>query len=104
MTTFDDRESAFETKFAHDAEMQFKANARRDKLLGLWAAKLMGKTGVEVQTYTAAVVNSNLKEPGDEDVYQKLMTDLQDRVTEEELRSKMTELLAVAQSEIMSEL
>ncbi len=104
MTTFDEREHAFETKFAHDAEMQFKTKARRNKLLGQWAAKLLGKTGVEVQTYAATIVSTNLEEPGDDDVLRKLTSDLGDRITAEELQAKISELMAIAKSEIMREL
>ncbi len=104
MTTFDDRENAFETKFAHDAEMRFKAKARRNKLLGQWAAKLIGKAGVDVQTYAATVVSADLEEPGDEDVFRKLSGDLNNRVSEDELRAKMSELMTVAQTEIMNEI
>ncbi len=103
MTTFDEREHAFEAKFAHDAEMQFNAEARRNKMLGLWAAKILGKTGVEVQTYAATVVNANLEEPGDEDVFRKLNGDLGDRVDENELRTKMSEFMRTAKNEIMNE-
>ncbi|NBQ49447.1 MAG: DUF1476 domain-containing protein [Marivivens sp.] len=62
MSTFDDREKAFEDKFAHDAEMQFKAEARRNKLLGLWAAELLGKSGEDANAYAAEVVKADLQE------------------------------------------
>ena len=65
MTTFDDREHAFESKFAHDEEMRFRAQARRDKLLGLWAAGLLGKTGADADAYAKDVVKSNFEEAGD---------------------------------------
>ena len=78
MSTFDDRQQAFEAKFAHDAEMQFKAEARRNKLLGLWAAELMGKSGDAAAAYAIEVVKSDFEEAGDEDVFRKLSGDLGD--------------------------
>jgi len=101
---FEDREKTFEAKFAHDADMQFKAEARRNMLLGQWAAKLMGKTGVEVQTYAAAVVNASLEAPGDDDILQKLITDFDQNISEDELRAKLSEFMGVAKAEIISEL
>ena len=106
MSNFDDREKAFENKFAHDAEMQFKAAARRDKKLGLWAGEKMGLTGSELDDYAKSVVISDLEEPGDEDVYRKVSGDFVSKgvsVDETELRSKMAELLVEAKAEIMSE-
>jgi hypothetical protein len=76
MTTFDEREHAFENKFAHDAEMQFKAEARRNKLLGLWAAELMGKSGQEAADYAKEVVKADFEEAGHEDVVRKVSGDL----------------------------
>ena len=104
MTTFDDRENAFENKFAHDAEMQFKAEARRNKLLGLWAADLMGKSGDDAQAYAREVVKSDFEEAGDEDVFRKVSGDLGELATESEIRAKMVEFLATAKSQLMSEL
>lgn len=103
MTTFDDRENAFENKFAHDAEMQFRAEARRNKLLGLWAAELMGKTGDDADAYAREVVKANFEEPGEEDVYRKVSGDLGDRSDEATVRRMMQELMAVAKSQIMTE-
>ena len=103
MSTFDDRENAFENKFAHDAEMQFKADARRNKLLGLWAAELMGKSGEEAAEYAKEVVRSDFEEAGDEDVYRKVSGDLGDLASETDVRSKMTELMAVAKQQMMDE-
>ncbi|MEL6583173.1 MAG: DUF1476 domain-containing protein [Pseudomonadota bacterium] len=103
MTTFDDREQAFEKKFAHDAEMQFKAEARRDKLLALWAAGLMDKPAEELGAYVTEVIKADMEEAGDEDVYRKLAADLGDRVTEQELRSKMAAFLTEAKAQIMTE-
>ena len=76
MTTFDDRENAFESKFAHDSEMQFRAEARRNKLLGLWAAGLMGKTDDAAAEYALEVVSADFEEAGDEDVIRKLVGDM----------------------------
>lgn len=103
MTTFDDREHAFEAKFAHDAEMSFKAEARRNKLIGLWVADILGKTGDEADAYAAEVVKADFEEAGHEDVMRKLMGDLGDRVAEDDLRAKYAELLAVAKGQLMDE-
>ena len=75
MTTFDDREDKFEKQFAHDAALRFKAEARRNKLLGLWAAGLMGKDGEAAQAYAKEVIKADLEEAGDEDVFRKLRAD-----------------------------
>ncbi|MDT0683461.1 DUF1476 domain-containing protein [Roseicyclus sp. F158] len=103
MATFDDRENAFENKFAHDAEMQFRAEARRNKLLGLWAADLMGKTGEDADAYAREVVKSDLEEAGEEDVFRKVSGDLQGKADETTIRGKMRELLAEAKSQLVSE-
>lgn len=103
MTTFDDRENAFEAKFAHDAEMKFKAEARRDKLLGLWAAGLLGKSGDAAAAYASEVVRADLQEPGDEDVFRKISADLGGKASETEIRSKMVELLAEAKRQLVAE-
>ena len=76
MTTFDDRERAFEAKFAHDEEMAFRVTARRNKLLGQWAAGLMHLTPEETDAYSKAVVQAEFEEAGDEDVIRKLLGDL----------------------------
>ncbi len=103
MSTFDDRENAFENKFAHDAEMQFKADARRNKLVGLWAAELMGKTGAEAEDYAKEVVKSDFEEAGHEDVYRKLAGDLGTLADEKSIREKMAECLIEAKSQILGE-
>ncbi|MFP4275698.1 MAG: DUF1476 domain-containing protein [Paracoccaceae bacterium] len=103
MTTFDDRENAFENKFAHDAEMQFKAEARRNKLLGLWAAGLLGKTGDDAQAYAREVVKADFEEAGHEDVVRKVAADLGDKSSPDEIRAKMAELMAEAKGQIMNE-
>jgi hypothetical protein len=75
MTTFDKRKDAYENKFAHDEALRFKAEARRNKLLGRWAAELLGKSGEEVESYAREVVRSDFEEPGDEDVFRKIRAD-----------------------------
>jgi hypothetical protein len=104
MTTFDDRESAFENKFAHDEEMNFKADARCNKLLGLWAAELLGKSGDEAEEYAKTVVIADFEEAGHEDVVRKVVADLEGKITSDEIRSKRAELLVVAKDQIMQEL
>ncbi|MBL4749829.1 MAG: DUF1476 domain-containing protein [Amylibacter sp.] len=103
MSTFDNREDAFENKYAHDAEMQFKAEARRNKLLGLWAADLMGKSGDEADAYAKEVIKSDFEEAGDEDVYRKVSGDLGDKSDEASIRAKMAELMALAKSQVFDE-
>ena len=104
MSTFDDRENAFESKFAHDAEMQFKAEARRNKLVGLWAAGLLGKTDNDANIYAAEVMKSDFEEAGSDDVVRKLVGDLAGKADEAEIRAKLDELLAEAKAQLMSEL
>ena len=103
MTTFDDRESAFENKFAHDAEMEFRAEARRNKLLGLWAAEMMGKKGPDAEAYAKEVIKSDFEEAGHEDVVRKVSGDLGDSATPDEIRAKMAELLVVAKGQLVDE-
>ncbi|MEL6681527.1 MAG: DUF1476 domain-containing protein [Pseudomonadota bacterium] len=104
MNTFDDREHAFEAKFAHDAEMQFKAEARRNKLLGLWAAELLGKSGDDAAAYAQEVIKSDFEEAGHEDVYRKVSGDLGTKADEATIRAKMTEFMAEAKAQVMQEL
>lgn len=103
MTTFDDRENAFENKFAHDAEMQFKAEARCNKLLGLWAAELMGLSGEEAAAYAREVVAADFEEAGHDDVIRKVMGDIGDRATEDTVRAKRAEFLKVAKAQLATE-
>ena len=103
MTTFDNRENAFENKYAHDEEMQFKAQARCNKLLGLWAAALLGKSGAEAEDYAKSVVIADFEEAGHEDVVRKLAGDLGDKASADEIRAKMAELLPEAKAQIMNE-
>jgi hypothetical protein len=103
MSTFKDRENAFENKYAHDSEMQFKAEARRNKLLGLWAAELLGKSGDDAAEYAREVVKSDFEEAGDEDVYRKVSGDLGDKADESTIRAKMEALMIEAKAQIMAE-
>ncbi len=103
MTTFDERESAFENKFAHDAEMQFRAEARANKLLGLWAAELMNKTGDDAADYAKEVVKADFEEAGHEDVVRKVAGDLGDIATPEEIRAKRAECLSMAKAQLAEE-
>lgn len=106
MTTFNDREKAFEDKYKHDQELQFKVEVRRNKLLGLWVAELLGKAGDEADAYAKEVVSSDFEEPGDADVVRKIMGDMEQagaELTEHRLRKQMDDLLAVAKEQIMRE-
>ena len=103
MTTFDDRERGYESKFAHDEEMAFKAQARRDRLLAEWAGEKLGLVDRELGDYVTAVFREDLKHPGDQDVFDKVMADLTAKgvgVSDTELRSKMDELLHQAEAEL----
>jgi hypothetical protein len=103
MTTFDDRENAFENKYAHDQEMQFRAEARRNKLLGLWAAEMLGKTGEAADAYAREVIKSDFEEAGHEDVVRKVVGDLGDKASADEVRAKMEQLLKVAKAQLLDE-
>ena len=103
MSAFDDRETAFESKFAHDSEMQFRAEARRNKLVGLWAAGLLGKSDDEATAYAMSVVSADFEEAGIEDVVRKLVADLGDKASAEVIRAKMAEMLPIAKSQLMTE-
>jgi hypothetical protein len=100
-TTFDKREEGFEKQFAHDEELRFKAMARRNKMLGLWAAGLLGKSGADAEAYAKEVVLADFEESGDNDVLRKVLKDLQPKgVTEQQIRAQMTELLGQAVDQI----
>ena len=103
MSTFDDRENAFEAKYAHDEEMNFRATARANKLLGLWAAELLGKSGEAASAYAMEVVKADFEEAGHEDVVRKVVADLAGKATAEDVRAKMAELLPVAKQQLMNE-
>ena len=100
MSTFKDRENAFENKFAHDQDMQFKANARRNRKLGLWAAGLLGISGDQADAYVLEVIKSDFQESGHEDVVRKVAADLGDKSSADEIRTKMAEFLAEAKAEL----
>lgn len=106
MAGFDDRERAHEAKFAHDQELKFKAEARRNKLLGLWAAEKLGKTGTDAEAYAREVIAADFEESGDEDVFRKVKADFDAGsvdVSEADIREKMLELLALAGDQVSKE-
>ena len=103
MTTFEDRLSGFEAKYAHDEEMHFKAQARANKLLGLWAADLLGKSGEDAAAYAASVVKADFEEAGHEDVVRKVASDLGDIADADTVRAKLAELTPLAKQQIMNE-
>jgi hypothetical protein len=105
MSSFDKREEGFERKFAHDEETKFKATARRNKLLGLWAAELMGISGDAADDYAREVVKSDFEEPGDEDVFRKVRGDLDAKGVEQsdhQIRRTMDELMETAIEQIQN--
>jgi hypothetical protein len=105
MTTFDDRQKSFEKKFERDQDLQFKVNARRNKLLGLWAAGVMGKTDAE--SYAKEVVLADFEKPGDDDVVQKLVSDLAaaGKATDEQtIRKQAERLMADAKTQLMADI
>lgn len=103
MTTFDERERAYEAKFALDADLRFRAEARRDRLLGEWAAGLLGKSGEDARRYAMTVVTSDFHQPGDEDVFRKLEADLAGLADAATIRTKMAELLHQARIQVVEE-
>ena len=103
MTGMDDRKDAFEKKFAHDAELKFKAEARRNKLLGLWAAEKLGKSGDDAAAYAKEVVAADFEEAGDEDVFRKIRADFDAagvQQSDHQIRRTMEELLVEAVRQI----
>ncbi len=106
MTTFDERQKGFEKKFVHDAELKFKADSRRSRMLAEWAAAKMGLSGAAAEDYVKSVRKADLAEKGDDDVFRKVAADLADKgikVTDAELRAKMTEFLAAAVQQIQAD-
>ena len=102
--SFEDRRRGFESKWAHDAEMQFKIMARRNKLLGQWAAAEMGLSGEKADAYAKAVVSADFEEPGDEDVFRKVRADLDKaKYSDHAIRQKMADLLEVAADQVQHE-
>ncbi|KAA5805373.1 DUF1476 domain-containing protein [Alkalicaulis satelles] len=105
MASFEDREKAFENKFAHDQALEFKAQARRNKLLGLWAAGEMGLSGEEADAYAAAVVKADLEEPGDADVMRKIRSDFDAKGvshSDHVIKLKMDQLLDDARAQVQA--
>ncbi len=105
MSSFDKREEGFEKKFAHDEELQFKANARRNKLLGLWAAEKLGKAGDEADAYAKTVVMADFEEAGDDDVFRKIRKDLDAAGVEQsdhQIRRTMDELMQTAITQVQT--
>lgn len=99
MTTFDDRKKGYESKFAHDAEMRFKAEARRNRMLGHWAAELMGLSGDKAEEYAKSVIMADFEEAGDDDVLRKVRADLEAAKvpqSDAEIRAKMDEFFGQA--------
>lgn len=99
MSTFDERGDAFEAKYAHDEQLKFKAHARRNRALGVWAAEKLGLSGDEVDAYARSLIEADLEEAGDEDVYRKIKTDFDAKgvdISEHRIRRTMDELLAEA--------
>ena len=106
MATFDERQKGFEKKFEKDQELQFKATARRNRLLGLWAAELMGLKAEAADAYAKEVVKSDFDRPGEEDVVEKVLKDFKAKnvtQSDHQVRRKMDDLLAVAREQIMTE-
>jgi hypothetical protein len=106
MTNFEDREKGFERKFANDEELKFRATARRNRLLGLWAAEQMGVTGDAAQAYAREVIKADLAEPGEEDLFRKIRADFDAKgvgQSDHQIRRQMAELMGVAISQIESE-
>lgn len=103
MNTFKEREAAFENKYAHDMDMQFRASTRSHKLLGLWAAEKLGIAGDEAEAYAKTVVIADLEEPGHEDVVRKVSADLGDKSSPEKIRKKMQKFRRIAKAQIFEE-
>tara|TARA_B100001540_G_C15485739_1_gene496797 strand:- start:127 stop:435 length:309 start_codon:yes stop_codon:yes gene_type:complete len=100
MSSFDEREKSFEKKFAHDEELQFKVDARRNKYLGQWVSGLLGYDSEQETEYIQSVIKADFAEAGDQDVFRKIKLDLQDNnISDEEIRKKMDELNEKAKSE-----
>jgi hypothetical protein len=107
MATFDDREKGFEQKYKHDKELEFKVSARRNRLLGLWAAKELGLPDAEAEAYAKTVVMADFQKPGDDDVVDKIVGDFKNKgieMSEHRVRKHMSELLDAARKQVMTEL
>lgn len=104
MTTFDDRERGFESKFVLDSEQQFRAEARRNHLLGVWAGNLLGKSGQELEDYAMELVKLEVKAPGTEDIVNRVAGDLAGKVTPDEVRSRLGDFMRIAKSQIQNDI
>ena len=102
MADMNDRKDAFENKFAHDEALKFKATARRNKLVGLWAAEKIGKSAADADAYAKEVVMADFEEVGDEDVFRKLRGDLPESVSDHQIRHAMEELMGEAIEQIQN--
>jgi hypothetical protein len=106
MSGMGDREKAFENKFAHDEALKFKAEARRNRLLGLWAAEKLGKAGADADAYAKEVIRSDFHEPGDDDVFRKIRADFDAHGVDQsdhQIRRAMEELMVTAREQVMKE-
>ena len=106
MTTFDKREKVFEDKYKHDQELQFKVEVRRNKLLGLWVAELLGLSGADAEAYAKEVVKADFEEPGVADVIRKIQGYAAPKnidLSEHRIRKKMDEMTVIAKEQIMTE-
>jgi hypothetical protein len=106
MAGFDDRKKGEEARFAHNAELQFKAEARRNKLLGIWVAELLSLSGDDARAYAAEVVAADFEEAGDEDVFRKVSADLKAKninIADDVIRQKMMSLVSVARDQVLNE-
>jgi hypothetical protein len=106
MASFEEREKGFERKFAHDEELKFKATARRNRLVGLWAAELLGITGDDALAYAREVIKADLAEPGDEDVVRKIRADFDAKGVDQsdhQIRRKLADLMGEAVAQIETE-
>ena len=102
MSSFDEREKSFEKKFAHDEEIKFKVNAKKNKYLGQWASQILEYDQEKEKEYIQSVIKADFEEAGDEDVFRKLKEDLKDHnIPDEEIRKKMDELIEKAKSEFI---
>lgn len=100
MTTFDNRDKAFENKFAHDEEMKFKVNSRATRLLGLWAAEKMGKTGTDADSYALSLLEEGMKRPGNDDVIAKVVGDVPG-TSAKDIALLMEDMIKAARQQIM---
>lgn len=106
MNTFEEREKGYESKFAHDEEMRFKANARRNKLLGLWAAEKLGLTGVAAEAYAKEIIKTDLEDAGEDDVFRKVRADFDAKGVDQsdhQIRRTMDELMVTAMQQVEEE-